>query len=477
MELPDTPPTPGAPVSSALARTLGPAAVLFLTLSAATPASSLFAIVPGMLTIAGTGALAAMLLGALVCVGSAFVYAELSSAWPIAGGEYVMVARTLGPLAGFVILGVNVFNNMLFPPVVALGVADVLGTLLPGLPRVPVALAVMLAATLVGILDIRVNAWLTGLFLAVELLALAVLALLGALHPARPLGTLLLHPVTASAPATIAQLGVATTIAIFAFNGYGMAVYFGEDMKEAPTRIARVILAAFAITFVFEVAPLAAVLAGTRDLAGLLAAADPFGGFARAAGGPAVGGWMAAGVALAMVNAAIVTILACARFFFATARDRVWGRPIDRLMGTVHPRFGSPWAGTLLIGAVGIACCFLPLAFLLVLSGGGLIVTYAAIALAAIVGRTRGASAHAPYRMPLFPLAPVLTLAALAGVVVVNGLDPEEGRPGLIATAAQMALAAAYYALVLRRRPGGWVARAPAAGVHDGESAIATLHR
>jgi len=454
-------PGAGTPVRPRLARTLGPAAVLFLVLSAATPASSLFAIIPGMMATAGSGVLLAMLAGAIVCIGTAYIYAELSSAWPIAGGEYVMVARTLGPLPGFVILGVNCFNNMLFPPVVALGVSDVLGTVIPGLPKIPIAIAILIASTLVGILNIRVNAVVTGIFLGIEMLALAVLVVLGLKAPTHPLGTLLFHPVTASGPATLAQIGVATTIAIFAFNGYGMAVYFGEDMKEAPSRIARVILLAFAVTFVAEVAPLAAVLMGAKDLPALFAAADPFGSFTQEAGGRTIGDLMAIGIVFAMINAAIVNILACGRFFFSTGRDRCWGKPVDRLIEHIHPRFGSPWAGTLLIGAVGIGCCFLPLSLVLLMSGGGLIVTFAAISLAAIVGRRSGATHHAPYRMPWFPLAPVLTLIALAGVVVVNWQDAEQGRPGLIATAVQMAASALYYWFVLRRREEGWIVTEP----------------
>ncbi|MFX5476488.1 amino acid permease, partial [Acinetobacter baumannii] len=70
--------------------------MLFLTLSVTSPASSVFVIVPGMLHAAGTGAVWAMLIAALVCVATGFIYAELSSAWPVAGGEYVAVARTLG---------------------------------------------------------------------------------------------------------------------------------------------------------------------------------------------------------------------------------------------------------------------------------------------------------------------------------------------------------------------------------------------
>ena len=435
--------------------------MLFLTLSAATPASSVFAIVPGIMHVAGTGALLAMLLGALVCVGTAFVYAELSSAWPVAGGEYVMVARTMGPLAGFVVLGLNAVNNVLFLPVVALGVADVLATFWPAIPTVPIAIAVIVLSTFVGIFNIRFNAILTGIFLAIELLVLLVLAVLGLLEPVRDLGTLIVQPFTAGGPVALAQVGVATTIAIFAFNGYGLAVYFGEDMQEAPSRIARVILLSFVVIFVSEVAPLAALLVGARDLPTLLASADPFGAFARARGGAALGTWMAAGVALAMINAAIVTVLACARFFFSTGRDGCWGRPIDQLLCAIHRRHGSPWAGTLLVGGIGIALCFVPLPLLLVCSGGELLVIYAAISVAAIIGRRRGTSAHTLYRMPFFPFVPVFTLVALAAVALVNVTDVEAGRPGLISTALVMLISAGYYWFVLRRRTGGWIVVEP----------------
>jgi L-asparagine transporter-like permease len=101
-----------------------------------------------------------------------------------------------------------------------------------------------------------------------------------------------------------------------------------------------------------------------------------------------------------------------------------------------------------------------PLDLLLVLSGAGLVLTYAAIALAALVGRRTGATAHAAYRMPLFPVAPVLTLVALAYVVWTSWLDPDEGRPGLIATGAQILVSILYYLLVVRRR-GAWVTRDP----------------
>ena len=453
------PPTPHP-----LARCLGVLGILFLTLSATTPASSVFIIVPGMLQSAGTGTLWAFLLAGLVCVATAYVYAELSSAFPVAGGEYVAVARTLGPLPGFITLGINVFNNIIFPPVVGLGVSAVLATVIPGLPQIPTAIVVVVGSTLCALLNIRVNALVTGIFLAVEVAALAVLVVLGLAEPARGLLPMLAHPMALSdgalVPAPHSSIGLATTVAIFALNGYGMAVYFGEEMHDAHRKIARVILTSFGLSLSLELVPVVAALVGAPDLKSLFGADDPFGMFVRGRGGTLLSQMVAVGVVIAIVNAAIVTVLASARFFWCTGRDAVWGYRFDAFIGAIHPKWQSPWIATLIIGLIGVICCFISLKFLLILNGGGLIVTYAAISLGALAGRRNGSTAHSIYKMPLFPVAPIFTLLALGYVVYANWQDVDEGRPGMIATGAQIVLAAVYYLVVLRRR-GTWVVRDP----------------
>ena len=453
---PQAPPT-------ALTRSLGVLGVLFLTLSVTTPASSVFVIVPGMLQVAGTGAVWATLIAAVVCVATGYIYAELSSAWPVAGGEYVMVAHTLGPLAGFVMLGINVFNNLIFLPVAGLGISEVLSGVLPGLPQVGTAMAVVGACTLLALLNIRVNAWITGLFLLVEVATLVIVSACGLVAAQRSPVAFLTDPVVAAGagltPATFTGIGVAASIAIFAFNGYGAAVYFGEEMHEAPKRIARSVMLALIFTLLLEGVPLVAGLMGALDLPAFVASPNPFGELVAAVAGPQVSGAVALGVALAIVNAIIAWVLACARFFYGTARDGSWGRPLDGWMTLIHSKWQSPWAGTLIVGVVGMVLCLLPLRLLEVWSGAGLIAIYAGIALAAVVGRRTGATGHAAYRMPWYPLAPLVTFAALAGIAWAAWLDPDEGRPAILATCAQIAIAAGYYWLVLRRK--GWTAVVP----------------
>ncbi|MDB5722561.1 MAG: amino acid transporter, partial [Alphaproteobacteria bacterium] len=427
-------------------------------------------IVPGMFQAAGTGALLALLVAILICVATGLVYAELASAWPVAGGEYVFVAHTIGPAAGFVMLGVNLFNTLLFPPVVALGIASVASSFLPGLPKVPLAVLVLAASTIVALLNIRVNALVTGLFLAVELIAIAVVTGLGLEHWSHAVVPMLSAPMMPAhgslVPMDMAGFGVAISVGIFALNGAGCAVYFAEELSHAPRQIAKAVMAATLLVIVTVCVPMIAGLAAAPDLRGFLCADDPFGLFTRTLGGGRLAAWTAGGIVLAIINAIIASILATARIFYGTARDRCWGRPLDPWFAEIHPRLNSPWIGTLVVGAIMVAACLIPLRFLLLLSGVGLAVIYAGIAASVLVGRYGGASRHAPYRMRFFPLPPVLTLLAVAFVVWASWQDSEQGRPALLATVAQVVLSLAYYWLVLRRR-GEWTVVVP-----SGESTL-----
>ena len=440
--------------------------VLLLTLSAVTPASSVFVIIPGVIQQAGSGAILSLLAAAVVSLCMSFVYAELASAWPLAGGEYAMAGRALGPFAGYVLMGANALAYTLVPPVLALGAATYLAVIWPGAPATPIAVGMIALGTVFGILNIRLNAWVTGLFLLVEAVALVIVAALGFTRLARPIGEVLAHPVMATsggalAPTPLIAIGFTTAVAIFAYNGYGAAVYFSEEMHDAPRRIARTILLALAITLALEFLPTLALILGAPDLAALVRSPTPFGDFVDKVGGHPLGVAVSLGVALAIVNAVIASLLINARILYASGRDGAWHSAVNDAFTRLHPRFDSPWAATLATGAAGVACCFIPFHLLLVLNGMSVVVTYISLCVSVIVARMSGASAHASYRMRLFPLAPVVGLAALAGVVAANWTNTDVGRPSLLATLAVMALFAAYY--FVRRRAGGltWALAGP----------------
>jgi amino acid transporter len=434
--------------------------VLFLTLSSVTPASSVYVIVPGIVQQAGTGAFIAMIAAAFVGVAMAYVYAELASAFPLSGGEYAMYGRTLGPIVTFSYLGMYTIGCTLGPSVLALGASSYINAIFPWATPLPTALAIVGLATLCGILNVRTNAWITGIFLAFEVAALLVLAVLGAAHPERSPIPFISHPMTlagnALAPTSLNVIALSTAVAVFAYNGFGAAVYFGEETEDAPRRIAITILLALTCTVVLELVPVAAVLVGAPNLKALIASAHPFSDFVQLRGGRVLNVFVSLGIALAIVNAVIVCVLLNARFFFSTGRDRVWTPAVDALLTRIHPTLHSPWVATLVAGGTGMATCFIPFNLLLVLSGTGIVVAYFLLCVAAIAGRRTGSSDHGVYRMPFYPTAPLFGIAALGYILFANWLDPLVGRPSLIATAAMMAASVAYYFGVLRRR-GAWV--------------------
>jgi amino acid transporter len=162
-------------------------------------------------------------------------------------------------------------------------------------------------------------------------------------------------------------------------------------------------------------------------------------------------------IALAIINAVLAILLLTARLFFSTGRDAVWPAPANRALAAIHPRFHTPWIATLIVGALSAAACFVDLEVLLVLTGASLIVVYAALCVAAILGRHNGFTAHAVYRMRWFPIPPLLALAALGYVTYQTARDPVIGRPSLLVTLGILVLAGIYYAV--RRRE--WVLRGP----------------
>ena len=446
-------------------RSMGALGALFLTLSGLSPSIGVFVVASDVFHAAGTAAFLCFAAAGALGLAIAGVYAELASAWPETGGEYTIVGRILGPSAGFAMLGLNLFTFSIGPAITALGVVGYLQVVLPGLPTLPAAMALVLLSMALGVLNVRLNALVTGLFLAVELASLATVVWLGFSHPARHALAASLHPAMTDAtshlaPVSMAALGVGAAAAIYAFDGYGSVVYFGEEMHAAPRLMAKVVFRALFVGGLFMLAPVLAVTGGAPDLPALIADPSPVSAFVQRLGGEDLHRIMSLGVALALFNAMLAISLMGGRQLYSSARDQAWPSRISAAVSRLHLRFNSPWVATTVLGVTGVLWCLLPLNVLLILIGEGTAAIYACMCVSAIRGRG-GAAAHAAWRMPLFPLGPWLALGALAALGVADLFDPD-ARKGLIATAATVILSVVYYRLSLRMG-GRWAHRGPSA--------------
>ena len=446
-------------------RSMGGLGALFITLSGLSPTIGVFVAAPDVIHAAGTAAILCYAAAGALGLAIAGVYAELASAYPETGGEYTIVGRILGPSAGFAMLGLNLLTFSIGPAITALGVSDYLDVVLPGLPKIPLAMALVLLCMAMGVLNIRLNAWITGVFLAVELASLATVAWLGFSHPARSAIVAGLHPMMLAsghlAPVSTAALGVGAATAIYAFDGYGSAVYFGEEMHAAPKLMARVVFRTLFIGALFMLVPLMAVIGGAPDLKALISDVAPVPTFVHQLGGETLHRVMSLGVSLALFNAMLAISLMGGRQLYSSARDQAWPPSVSAAVSRLHLKFNSPWVATTVLGATGVLWCLLPLNLLLILIGEGTACIYACMCVAALKGRS-GLTAQAAWRAPLWPWGPALALLALIAVGVADLFDPD-ARNGLIASAATVIVFVGYYRLALRTG-GRWAHRGPGAG-------------
>lgn len=464
--------TGGQRYDQELHRGLGVIGNIAITVSAVTPASSVFIIIPFIILTAGTGAFLALVFAAIIGIFMAFCWGELSAAFPIAGGDYALVWHAfkgpwarLGNALSFATFALMLNSIAFIPAVIALGTAQYIQNVVVVDTRIAGAVVCLIAAV-VGILRIRTNAIVTGIFLVIELLALLVLTIFGlANFHADRIGQLLGSWVVGSTdgglnPVAFGVILTATAAGVFAYNGYSNAVNFSEETQGSSRRIAVAILWSLVITVAAELIPTTAVLLGAPDLARVTTDPAPMTYFLDATTNTTVDTIVSLGIALAIFNATLAIILEFGRILYSSARDRAWPGIINTWLAMVHPRFASPWVATALVGIVSaILCLTVDLGTLITLTGAVLVADYAMISIAALVGRITGATDGSPYRMPLWPVPPLLALAALVYVTT------QQTSTALIVTGATIGIGLVYWAIYILPQGGrAWSLRQP---IHD----------
>jgi len=449
-------------VEGQLHRKLSSFGVLLLTLSCLSPVFSIYGIGSDVLQHAGTGAAGLFLIGIGAAVIWAVIYAELGSAYPYSGGDYVGVGTILGPWAGFASLTIWVTTAGPGCAFLAKILAVYVNDLVPAVSVSLVTFGSLAAALGFALLAVRLSAIVTGIFLGIEMLAVFALVGAGFWHPVRTLGSTLAHPVVLNAagslgPVALSAMALASVSAAYATTGGNQAIAFGEELAQPHCHMGNVVLAAGLIGAFATALPIIAVVVGARDLASILASPAPLSAFIASIAGPVAGRALSAGVALAVFNALIAQVMFVARLFFSCGRDQIFHRRVNTMLATVHQISGAPRLATLAVGAISAICCLLDTHTLLVFASGLTVYSLALVSLAVLVGRRRGLTGQAGYwRSWLFPLAPILGLGLAAAFAVADLLDADAGRPSLLVLGALIGMGCLWYHFVLSKRAGGW---------------------
>jgi APA family basic amino acid/polyamine antiporter len=346
------------------------------------------------------------MLGALVC-------AELASAMPRTGGVYVYLTESFSPALGFLWgwamlwsmhSGIIAAIATVFARYAALFVPlDPLGQRLTA-----VGLIVLLSA--VNYAGVRHGGAVQNVFTAAKVLAIVGLVAVGLLWTgdAPP-------PPAAIADASARDFILAMAAGLFAYGGWHMVTYTAGETKQAARTIPRaLVVGTLVVTACYaglnatylKVLPLEAVRASSRVAAD---AADVL-----------LGGQGATLVGLLVLvstfGAVNGIILVGPRVYYSMARDGV----LFKWLGEVHPAFGTPHRALVLQAVVASALAFTN-------SYGALFsrVIYTEWIFFALMAvglmRLRNRAGYQPaYRMPLYPLVPIVFVAASLVVVAIQ---------------------------------------------------------
>jgi amino acid transporter len=214
---------------------------------------------------------------------------------------------------------------------------------------------------------------------------------------------------------------------------------------------------------VAELLALAAALLGAPSQAELTTAPLPMSYLVRSLGGDRLVTVVTLALVATFFNILLAGLLEYARILYSSGRDRAWPEPLSRALGHIHLTTRTPVVATLAIGVAALTLTAVSdYAGAVTFASLTVVLTFVLIALSALASRLRRLDLARPYRMPLWPLPPVVALAGVAATVLL-----QTGRD-LAVVAGILAAGVLYDLAYLRlRRDTHWILLDPPVSDHQ----------
>jgi APA family basic amino acid/polyamine antiporter len=399
------------------------------------------------------------LLGGVLSLLGALTYAELAAANPQAGGLYCYIRDAFGRLPAF-LYGWSLLLVIASATIAALAHAFTayLQEIIPlshaGEIIVPVLM--IAAVTLVNIWGTRKSSDLQNVTTLIKVGIIVILGtillVLGFWHGkhAGEFSAAMGSPL--SGYSLTSALGLAMITVLWAYEGWQFGTYSAGEVRNPQKSFPRAFLAGslllaglylFAvIAYLVALGPRAATASNTIAAAAATSVLGPWAGLL-----------VASTILVSTFSSTNSVMLTAPRVFFAMANDDLFFKKLAE----VHPRFGTPAAAIFILG---VWSCILALAggFEKLANGAILIgwIFYGLGAAAIFPIRSANHGKAIPYRVPGYPLTPLLFLLAAVAIVAnaVYGAtkDPHQSTH-LLAAMAIMLLGLPGYFFWSRHKP------------------------
>jgi amino acid transporter len=413
----------------------------------------------------------AWLLAAALAVADGLVWAELGAAFPRAGGSYAFLREIYGPnRAGNWLSFLYVWQVSFTAPLSiasgCIGLASFLAWFWPSLDHAPIhamptlhyanlaAAAACLLVTFLLYRNLKTATRLAWLLFAGVLAAVAGVIVSGFAHggwqmPSSP---------ALSLPASLGGLAQATLLATYCYWGYYNICFLGGEVRKPVRTIPRAILISILIVAVFyllmNLAALPAMRAAATQTGATLRphlvaeiASSTFGGFA--------GRLMAALIIWTAFASVFSLLLGYSRVPYAAARDGNY----FSFLAALHPRHGIPHRSLVALGLIAACFCFFSLEqaiTMLVITR--ILLQFLLQQMGVILLRAQRPELPRPFKMPLYPLPPLVAICGFLFLLVDPRRGHQQGGNALLglSAAAAIAVSGSLIYLIRARRRNQW---------------------
>ena len=360
------------------------------------------------------GVLAIWAVGGLISLSGAIGYAELATAYPKEGGDYVYLSRAYGPWAGFLFgWGQLAIIRPGDIAVMAFAFATYARTIYDPLAAYPeysqraLAAAAVVVLTVINILGVKEGKWTQNLLTTVKALGLLAIVVVAVIAP---------RVASSAAVETVGKLplSLALIFVLFTYGGWNEMAYVAAEVKDSRRNIVRALVLGAAVVTVLYLLVNGAFLY-TLGYAGL-ATSKAVARDAISMAFPNIGGRLiSALVCVSALGAVSGLIFTGARISYALgAEHRAF-----RLVGKWHARTGTPVWALLVQGAIAVGLIVILGSFIdtLLYTAAPVYTFYLATSLAVIVLRFKEPHVERPYRVTGYPVTTIIFCAVCAFLI------------------------------------------------------------
>jgi APA family basic amino acid/polyamine antiporter len=361
--------------------------------------------------VAGPAVIISFLIAGFTALLTGLSTAELSSFITEAGGSYIYTTKAFGRLPGFLVGWMKSFDYIVGASAVSIGFAAYFAYFLNIPPSMGTLVLVgtvwPLVLMLLNLRGMREASGTNNVLVALKISALVLFIAVGGLY-------LITHGASSNYrpffPHGVSGVLSGASIIFFAFIGFNTISVIAEEVKDPERNVPRAVLIAFAVCTLLYIG-VSVVSVGLLDWQVLGVSAAPLEAALRVAtDNLLVLEFIALSALFATSSVILASILGGSRALFAMARQRVIPGAFARISGQGIPVTAVAVTGT----AIGAIVLFTggSLDWLASIFNFGTLVTFLFINLSLLRLRRTMPEAGRGFRVPLYPLTPILGVAS-----------------------------------------------------------------